>query len=220
MINAESRVQGRFLWFLVFSVTCVALGMIVAVLLYRAQFGSELALTSVEWSNFGGYIGGIFGPVISFVTLLAVLQTVYMQRELLDTQKKEFTELLKLQSDAALKQDEQLAHAKSESDRARVQAYQTTILNVVESFSAEFRLESNEMLAAAEKAVSGGRPFLDGVREEASYKARANEARKKVAAFKVLAVELSVTEFEGIQEVKAKFAPRMLEIINGVEGER
>ena len=216
MVNSERSTRDRYLSFLLFSVFGVALAVLVAVLLYRLQFGSSLAATSSEWSNFGGYIGGIFGPLVSFVTLLAVLKTVYMQRDILETQKKEFTELMAHQRSAALKQDEQLLHAKSEANRARVQAYQATILNVVESFSSEFRLESNEKLAAAEKAGSDGSSILNSITVAASYRASADEARKKVAAFKVLALELSINEFADVEEVKAMFVPRMQEIMDGV----
>jgi len=216
MVNTERSTRDRYLSFLLFSVFGIALAVLVAVLLYRFQFGSSLAVASSEWSNFGGYIGGIFGPLVSFVTLLAVLKTVYMQRDILETQKKEFTELMALQRAAALKQDEQLLHAKSEANRVRVQAYQATILNVVESFSSEFRLESNEKLAAAEKAGSDGSSILNSITAAASYRARADEDRKKVAAFKVLALELSINEFEDVEEVKAMFVPRMQEILDGV----
>lgn len=203
----------RSLNFLVLSIAAVALAMIVAVFLYRSKFGGGLAVTSVEWSNFGGYIGGIFGPLVSFVTLLAVLKTVYMQRELLDLQRNEFKSLMAIQREAALNQEEQLRHAKSETDRARIQAYQATLLNVVESFRGEFRLDSNEMLAAAERAMSAGSNILEGVREAASYRSRADEARQKVAAFKLLALELSVNEFANIDELKEKFVPRMMQIL-------
>lgn len=217
MVNAERSTRDRYLSFLLLSVFGVAIAVLVAVLLYRFQFGSRLSVTSSEWSNFGGYIGGIFGPLVSFVTLLAVLKTVYMQRDILETQKKEFTELMALQRAAALKQDEQLLHAKSEANRARVQAYQSTILNAIEGFSAEFRLDSNEKLAAAEKARLDGSSILHGVNTAASYRASADEARKQVAAFKILALELSVNEFADVEEVKAMFVPRMQEIMNGVK---
>lgn len=216
MAHPGRNTQDRYLGFIIFLVFAVIVSVAFAILLYRLKFGGDLAATSTEWSNFGGYIGGVFGPLVSFVTLLAVLKTVYMQRELLETQKNEFTELMSLQRAAALKQDEQLLHAKSEANRARVQAYQATILNVVESFSSEFRLESNEKLAAAEKAGSDNSSILSSITVAEMYRSRADEARKKVAAFKVLALELSIREFEDVEEVKAMFVPRMQEILDGV----
>jgi uncharacterized membrane protein len=217
MTQSQQRAKDRFLSFLLLSVFAVVLAVIVAVGAYRYTFGGTLAVESEEWSNFGGYVGGLFGPLVSFVTLLAVLKTVYMQRELLDVQKHEFTQLLEFQRLESLKQDEQLELAKSEANRAKVHAYQTAILNLIESYSNEFRLDANEMFAAAEKASSGHLNILEGITAEAKYRQRCDEARKKVAAFKILALELSIAEFSDVNEVKEKFAPRLLEILNTEE---
>lgn len=189
MTKIESFKKDPSLRYLGFSVVIVCLAMIIAVLLYRHKFGGDLAVSSEEWSNFGGYVGGIFGPLISFVTLLAVLKTVYMQRELLDAQQKEFNLLMD-------KQDEQLVHAKSEANRTKVQAYQATLLNALATFTVEFKDEASEMLDAAEKVRSSGLKALESVHAVNSYRRRADIAREKVAAFTVLAFELSVNEYE------------------------
>jgi len=136
-----------------------------------------------------------------------------MQREMLNTQKSEFTAMVELQRVAALKQDEQLVQAKSEANRARVQAYQATVLNTLDKFGAEFRYDANELLAAAEKATSEGRSILDGIYVEASYRQRADDARKKVTAFTLLALELSTHEFQSVEEIQSKFVPQMLKIM-------
>lgn len=214
MTHSQQRAKDRFLSFLLLSVFGVVLAVIVAVGAYRYTFGGTLAVKSEEWSNFGGYVGGLFGPLVSFVTLLAVLKTVYMQRELLDVQKHEFTQLLEFQRLESIKQDEQLALAKSEANRAKVHAYQTAVLNLIESYSNEFRLESNEMFAAADRASSKHLSVLQGVNSVAGYEERGNKARKKVADFKILALELTVTEFSSVDEVRERFAPRLLEILN------
>lgn len=214
MTQSQQSAKDRFLSFLLLSVFAVVLAVIVAVGAYRYTFGGTLAVNSQEWSNFGGYVGGLFGPLVSFVTLLAVLKTVYMQRELLDVQKHEFTQLLEFQRIESIKQDEQLALAKSEANRAKVHAYQTAVLNLVEGYSNEFRIESNEMFAAADRASPSHIPILQGVNAAASYRDRGNTARKKVADFKILALELTVTEFSSVTEVREKFGPRLLEILN------
>jgi hypothetical protein len=220
MTQSQQLAKDRFLSFLLLSVFAVVLAVIVAVGAYRYTFGGTLAVKSVEWANFGGYVGGLFGPLVSFVTLLAVLKTVYMQRELLDVQKHEFTQLLEFQRLESLKQDEQLTLAKSEANRAKVHAYQTAVLNLIESYSNEFRLESNEMFAAAERVSAKHLSVLQGVNAVAGYQERGNTARKKVADFKILALELTVTEFSSVDEVREKFAPRLLEILNIEEDQK
>lgn len=180
-----------------------------AVYLYRHQFGNALALHSVEWSNFGGFFGGLFGPLVSLVTLMAVVVTVYMQRELLDAQSSEFNELM-------IKQNEQLTLARSEANRAKVQAYQATLLNSLATFAAEFRQDASEQSLAAEKVQSSGMPILAMTMYEANHRNRADESRKKVAAFTILAFELSIAEYSCVEEIKEKFVPEMQRIL-GIE---
>lgn len=217
MTQNQQSVKDWSLALLLIAVVAVVLAIVLAVGLYRFTFDGGLATTSIEWSNFGGYIGGVFGPLVSFVTLLAVLKTVYMQRELLDVQKHEFNELLKFQQLESRKQDEQLLLAKSEANRSKIQAYQTTVLNLIESFSNEFRLDSSEMFAAAEKASANTLSILQGLNEEAKYRQRCDKAREIVAALKLLALELSIAEFSDVNEVRDKFAPRLLEILENGE---
>ena len=76
--------------FSLFLVVVVIVSVVLAVVLYRQSFGSGLSLEPNNWSAFGGYMGGVFGPLISFLTLLAILKTIRLQKELLDTQRTEF----------------------------------------------------------------------------------------------------------------------------------
>jgi len=202
-------------WF--YSSASILVSLAIAIFFYRLKFSGGLSENSTDWSNFGSYMGGVFGPLVSFVTLLAVLKTVYMQRELLDVQKHEFNQLLKLQRIDSLKQEEQLALAKSEANRAKVLAYQTSILNLIESYSNEFRMDANEMFAAAEKAASGQFSILEGMNAESKYRALCDKSRKTVADLKLLALELSIAEFSDVSEVRDKFAPRLLQILGDDE---
>lgn len=209
MADVQSTTTDRSLDLLKYSVLFVVIAVVIAILIYRFKIGGELASKSDEWSNFGTYIGGVLGPLISFVTLLAVLKTVYMQRDLLETQKNEFTDL-------SAKQDQQLVLAKTEAERAKVQAYQTTVLNVLESFSAEFKDDARELAVSASNVASRGLNILDSVRLVESYKSREDEARKKVSEFKILALELSINEYQNTDEIKKKFGPELQRIL-GIE---
>jgi hypothetical protein len=46
-------------------------------------FGPTFSPNSVEWANFGGYLGGVAGPMLSFLALMAVVWTVRLQYDLL-----------------------------------------------------------------------------------------------------------------------------------------
>lgn len=110
---------------LVLSCAAIVVGAVGALLFYRQMFDGYFSSESADWSNFGSYIGGLLGPAISFVTLLAVLKTVYLQRELLDAQGAEFERMHTLQQDTFKSQQLQmaLAHEQAKSDeveRSRV----------------------------------------------------------------------------------------------------
>ena len=111
---------------------------------YWETFGSQRSSNSSDWSAFGSYFGGVFGPLISFCTLLAVLKTVYLQRELLDEQKDEFRAMNSMQSKSIAAQLEQLNLAKVESLQSEVQSYQTSQINLIELFiERQVRIVSN-----------------------------------------------------------------------------
>lgn len=49
--------------------------------LWYFKFGHlELANNSIEWSNFGGYIGGVLSPPLAFVGFIGLLLTLHFQR--------------------------------------------------------------------------------------------------------------------------------------------
>lgn len=47
------------------------------------RFGPTFSPQSVEWANFGTYLGGVAGPMLSFLALIAVVWTVRLQYDLL-----------------------------------------------------------------------------------------------------------------------------------------
>jgi hypothetical protein len=46
-------------------------------------FGRALSPNSIEWANFGSYVGGVAGPMLSFLALMAVVWTIRLQYDLL-----------------------------------------------------------------------------------------------------------------------------------------
>jgi len=72
-----------------------ALGLLVLVLTIAAypllgHFGFPFSTSSNEWANFGTYLGGVAGPLLSFLALIAVAWTVRLQYDLLrrDSEKQ------------------------------------------------------------------------------------------------------------------------------------
>lgn len=61
----------------------LVLGCTVAAYILLGGFGPAFSPNSIEWANFGNYFGGVAGPMLSFLALLAVVWTVRLQYDLL-----------------------------------------------------------------------------------------------------------------------------------------
>lgn len=70
--------------------------------------GFELSGDVEDWSAFGGYIGGVLGPIYAFLAFGGVLLTVYLQRQQIEQLNKQanLEELQRLISSISQKIDE------------------------------------------------------------------------------------------------------------------
>ncbi|PAA14434.1 hypothetical protein [Pseudomonas fragi] len=200
------------LWFLL--VCIVFVSALLASYFYWTMFGSQLSSVSSDWSAFGSYFGGVFGPLISFCTLLAVLKTVYLQRELLDAQKNEFNSLNKLQGDTLTAQRDQLDLAKSDSNKSELRAYKTSQINLLEMFI-EHRLrvvegvekQIAEVNSATSLTIDSRRTKLSSLNGELT---KANDAANGLL---ILAFNMSITQFENIAGVNQVLSEKLPELL-------
>lgn len=223
MTGAETLTRDRFISFLLYSVAGVVIAIIIAVCLYRSKFGGELAAASAEWSNFGGYIGGIFGPLVSFVTLLAVLKTVFMQRELLDAQKSEFELMNALQQQTFDSQLNQMTKAASDARILQVSAAQDTAIKVVDQHisiyervwdrhnDSAYRFRDDE---AQRSPLPDDQEFLDDIL------LHRNEARIAIDMLVQLSIELAVTDFRTPHLVRKSLALGLDKIRTDIKARR
>jgi len=65
-------------------------GLVVLVGTVTLYFGRGGAMPSSleDWANFGTYVGGIAGPLLSFVALIAIVRTMHLQRETLELDRE------------------------------------------------------------------------------------------------------------------------------------
>jgi len=85
---------------------------------YIEIFNGDYSKNSDDWGNFGSYIGGTLTPIISFLTLLAILVTIWFQRK-----------LIQLQMDMIHQQDNQIRQLEASVNFERVNAHKQSILN-------------------------------------------------------------------------------------------
>lgn len=77
----------------------LALILVLPVGAYIYQFGLGFWETPSEWSNLGGYIGGIYAPILTLLTLSVLCVQIYLQviqhrQHLVSLQEKELKEYL------------------------------------------------------------------------------------------------------------------------------
>lgn len=213
MVTGMERLKRSIFSFWFLLVCIVFVSAIFASYYYWTVFGSQLSPNSSDWSAFGSYFGGVFGPLISFCTLLAVLKTVYLQRELLDVQAGEFLKLEKHQILALSKQEEQIGIAKSELEISKAQAYLSTQLELLETLRDHFRREADGMGYAAIKILEN-EGFSAQRQKLAEEPIRKKEiAEQKVADLIALSLELSVLRYTTVDEISKVSGPKMLNII-------
>src|SRR5262245_14378739 len=61
----------------------VAVAWAVVLYPYRNIFGTEFSQEHIRWAEFGEYIGGLLNPFLGTLTLLGVVYTIYLQRDVL-----------------------------------------------------------------------------------------------------------------------------------------
>jgi uncharacterized membrane protein len=211
--NNNKSAFGAIFSFWFFSCLTILASSIVAVVLYRNEFSGGFSEHSSDWGNFGGYIGGVFGPVVSFVTLLAVLKTVYLQRELLDTQDKEFKIMNELQRDTFNAQQQQIQGAADDSRKLQVSASRDTAIKVIDQQimlrEREFERKDEEARNYYEKA----RGFSSGPIVE-NYNRASREmwaARRSIERLLALSIKIATTEYFTVDDVRK-------DLILGLEG--
>lgn len=99
---------------------------------YRNIFSGSFSTNAQDWSAFGSYIGGLFGPLVSFVALLAVLKTIELQKELLETQRREFKTMQDLQNKTFDSQQDQINDAKESSRVEAIERLKDTLIGAID----------------------------------------------------------------------------------------
>lgn len=190
------------LWFV--SVFVVLAVFFLAVVLYKATFSGGFSNVSADWSNFGSYIGGILSPMVSFVTLLAVLRTVYLQRDLLDSQRDEFNRMNELQQRTFDSQQAQIQRAGEEALALQVAAAQDSAIKAIEMrmnmHERDFDRQHDMAFRYSDKVSGDMTPENESkIKLIVSYRDR---ARESVDLLSKVALDISIARYENIDQVK------------------
>lgn len=79
---------GRIPWLIAtLTVSVICAGFL---FLYFYQFGGRLSASTQVWGEFGEYVGGVIGPLLSFAAFLALLLTIRLQIQQINSSESQF----------------------------------------------------------------------------------------------------------------------------------
>ena len=189
-----------------FGLIGIALLLVICVSTYMSVFNNGLATAPDNWSAFGAFFGGVFGPAVSLVTLFAILITIDIQRELLLAQKREF-DLIRVQQN--------LAHQVQveQADFSKLSEYKSHQLQLLDQQINMFERMLDRYDAEALRIFELGR--RSGVPRTEKLEAldgNIDEVDAQVGRLIQLSVEISLGEFKSIQEISTRMKEELQDI--------
>ena len=97
------------------------ISILTAIVFYTYNFSDEISKEHERWGTFGDYFGGLLNPVLSFLSLIALLLTIILQnQELFETRKeiKQSREAQEKSEEALKEQSETLKKQLEEAKKA------------------------------------------------------------------------------------------------------
>lgn len=207
----EGQLSSSIKWAINFSPIVLLICAVLAVYGYVSVFGFAFSNNQSDWSAFGSYIGGIFGPAISFFTLLAVLITVFLQRELLDSQRQEFSRMGLLQEKTFERQESQIIAAEAEMQKSRIAECQRGIIRLLEqqinNYSRKLDITADSTYRYLDRNPND-KAYADKMAEQAVSLQRA------IDSLLGLCIEISISSYSSIDELKQSFGSKFIIIID------
>lgn len=171
---------------------------------YMVNFPSGISSSTTRWSEFGGYLSGVLLPVISFLTLAAILRTIYLQRE-----------MIKLQDDTFKAQIEQAERLSKEAAQAKIDNRKSMILSVIDRVVAsnirdaeslsKVRAESLQLLSKIEDSNAK----VDAAFDISRLQERIQEVDKKRLSLDEVFYIVSMTNYSSVEQLQSDYEQRM-----------
>lgn len=151
----------------------LGLGFTLAVVVIGAYFsifgprsGYALAESDAAWSNFGSYVGGVLGPIFSFLAFVGVLLTIYLQAMQLDSVRSQANheEIQRVASTISSRIDSILAQAPNKNiDDHRLREAPITILTIISGAGSVALASSSDYIvqASSDKLIANSRAAIE-----------------------------------------------------------
>lgn len=190
---------------LIIGITLLGVGFVVSVGLYLHIFSGGLSHQSADWSALGSFFGGVFGPIVSVVTLIALLKTLKLQHQTLMSQKSDSERVIGLQNQSYQSQAQQLLIAEEELKSAKVSDFKNSVIRV-------FEQRINYYLHSQADALNR----IDSLSKLGDFSGTIQaieEVSKRIELYKVEldrllreSLRLAVKDFESLEEARAYVA--------------
>lgn len=168
------------------------MGLFVFVLLliafYLSAFNAGLSRSPDNWSAFGAFFGGVLGPGISLVTLIALLRTIDLQLE-------------------------QSAHFVEDGANTRISEYKASQLQLIDQQILMYERmidrydTEGQRIFTLNRQVEGSR-----VSDLDQVDVNIQKAEREVAMLIKLSVAISLGEFESIEQLRLKMQAELYSI--------
>lgn len=171
--------------------------------LYLWKFNSGLSSSSDNWSAFGSFFGGVFGPLISGVTLVALVKTIRLQQQMMLTQKKDSERVISIQNDSLKNQLEQLDIVKSQLESARLSDFKASVIRMLEQRITYYQNSQADVLTRISilKQLSiSDEEFQEAVAKLSSAMPNYKDEVSRLLKF---SLKLSVMEFDNVEALRA-----------------
>jgi uncharacterized membrane protein len=181
---------------------CIFILLLVTGFVYLSVFNNGLSKAPDNWSAFGSFFGGVFGPIVSLVTLVAILVTIELQKKLLSTQATEFESLSDLQRLSIQAQIDQANFSKLSDYKSHQLQLLEQLLNMFEKMQDRYNQEADRVSKASE--------FFNSRQNHLIHMDAAIKDMENVAADLIqLSMEVSLGQFQSIDQLK-EFVSRRL----------
>ncbi|CEL28672.1 hypothetical protein [Pseudomonas fluorescens] len=176
--------------------------LVIAAVVYLSIFNNGLSKAPDNWSAFGSFFGGVFGPVISLVTLFAILKTIDLQKQLLSTQRKEFDDLSKLQRDSNDVQVEQAGFSKLSDYKSHQLQLLDQQITMFERMHDRYSKEV-EQIKLEQDFLNMKAAHLRGLNSSLQ------ETDKAASDLVRLSIEISLGDFESVEQLRNRVSERL-----------
>lgn len=193
---SESRVNSKLLErSLTIGLSCIGAFLILSVGAYLSVFHDGLSRAPDNWSAFDSFFGGIFGPVVSLVTLFAILITIDLQKRLLSNQAQEFESLSALQRLTHQAQVDQVSFTKLSDYKSHQLQLIDQLLNMFKKMQDRYNIEAERVKASSELLRMKQNHLMH---MDAAIQDMENVTAKLIQ----LSMEVSLREFDSIEAIK------------------